>query len=255
VFGVARVFDGKTRTSSFHGPIQDEIKTDLLGQKGDRPLSDWAECSRWKYSFTGLSFQPRNETESETVFPVVMEPYVGEPFLLERRLIDIPGNETDAQRAVVVAVKTKNEHSDLCFADGRPDKLRKFDNRKAKFEIAGESGFYSTDENGLRQATLMGGTMLSTPRVILQASARERAGVGDSARQNTFVSLRRVESGVFQLEGDVDLSVSLKGNVIEISKDRTTWAPLNGKKDGPWYHAKLGAAKILEGPVFLRAVK
>lgn len=74
--------------------------------------------------------------------------------------------------ATAVEVKTSNRHTDLCFADGRPEKSRTV----GVCEVAGAFAYYSTDSGGLRQASLTGGTLLSTPEVRLKAARRERTG-------------------------------------------------------------------------------
>ncbi|MCY3019048.1 MAG: hypothetical protein NTW87_08470 [Planctomycetota bacterium] len=364
----------------------------VFGQKGARVLSGWLDCYQWKYGFTNLYVQRRSFTEQESVFPAVIEPYVGEPFIVERRLLDVPGNEQDARRAVAVEIKTKNGHTDICFADGRPEKTRK----AGPLEVAAEFAFYSVGAEGLRLASITGGTRLATPDVVLQPASVERTGkvvtadpnaktigldsawptgllaartfeigqpghwttytisdvktaqtgcsliveggadyyrsrvveldaasgtvqcainlpgkgpgldkgwvasnegrtkfwraeylggsrddarygfkltgaavsredfgpdgalclweygVGDTVRQSTYASLRRVESNVFQLEADVDVSVSLKAAAVEISTDRKAWSPLRAEKDGEWLAAKL---RLAAGPVFLKVAK
>ncbi|MGD0094183.1 MAG: hypothetical protein ABSE73_30110, partial [Planctomycetota bacterium] len=381
----------------------------VLGQQGARVLAGWLDCHQWKYGFTNLYVQRRSAAEQESVFPALIEPYVGEPFIVERRLLDVPDNEPDARRAVAVEIKTKNGHTDICFADGRPEKTR----RAGPLEVAGEFAFYSVDAEGLRLASITGGTRLAAPEVILRPVAAERSGkvvqaepnartmvldtpwpagllarrtfevgvpghwtaytikdvkpapngcallvdggadyyrsrvlemdtatatvqcaialsgkglgldqgwvasneartkfwraqylggsrddsryafkltgalpptpsrggegdrgrvapedfgpdgalclweygVGDSVRQSTFASLRRVEPGVFQLEADVEVAVGLRAAALEISADRKAWAPLAAAKEGEWLVAKLDAARLASGPVFVKAGK
>ena len=64
-------------------------------------------------------------------------------------------------------------------------------------------------------------------------------GVGDTARQSTSVSLRRIEPGVFELEADVALSVSLPGRTLRVWCDGT-WQPLPGTGvAGGWVTARI----------------
>jgi len=367
----------------------------VLGQNGARVLSGWLDCYQWKYGFTNLYIQRRSAAEQESVFPAIVEPYVGEPFIIGRRLLDVPDNEQNARRAVAVEIKTKNGHTDICFADGRPEKVRKV----GPVEVAAEFAFYSVDADGVRLASITGGTRLVTPDVILRPSTTERSGkivkaepnaktmlldtewprsllvgrtievgqpghwttytirdvkpaqngcsliveggadyyrsrvlavdaasatvhcavalpgkglgldkawvasnegrtkfwraeylggsrddarygfkltgapvtqddfgpdgalclweygVGDVVRQTTFASLRRIEPNVFQLEADVDVSVSLKAGSVEISADRKAWVAAQIQKDGEWLVTKLDAARLSSGPVFLRVAK
>jgi hypothetical protein len=120
--------------------------------------------------------QRRSETNAEVVFPALIEPYAGAPFIKARRLLAIPGNEADAARAVAVEVVTTNGHTDVVFADGRPDVVRTFAGPGGAFRMAGEFAYCSTDAAGLRQATLAAGTLLEGPGVKLEAAVRERTG-------------------------------------------------------------------------------
>jgi hypothetical protein len=114
----------------------------------------------------------KSDQPLESAFAAIIEPYLGEPILTSVRRLDVAGNESDAQRAVAVQVTTAAGHTDVCFADGRPEKLRRI--AAAKLAIAGEFGFYSADKDGLRQATLTGGTMLESPTVRISLARAER---------------------------------------------------------------------------------
>ena len=159
---------------------QKSTRLHVLGQKGARVLSGWLDCFQWKYGFTNLYVQRRSAAEQESVFPALIEPYVGEPFITERRLLDIPGNEPDARRAVAVEIKTTNGHTDSCFTDGRPEKTR----TAGPLEAAAEFAFYSVDGQGLRLASITGGTRLAAPDVILRPAAVERTGKVVKAEPN-----------------------------------------------------------------------
>jgi hypothetical protein len=77
-------------------------------------------------------------------------------------------------------------------------------------------------------------------------------GVGDTARQSTCVSLRRVEPNVFALEADVDVTLRLPAKGIEISGDKKTWTALSGKQEGAWYETRVTIRQAAAGPIFLR---
>ncbi|MBI3415671.1 MAG: hypothetical protein HY043_10205 [Verrucomicrobia bacterium] len=103
--------------------------------------------------------QPANATEKmESAFAAIIEPYAGTPFIRERRSVAVRPNETDAARAVAVEIKTASGRTDLCFADGRPDRKRVLTGKDT--ELAAEFAFISTDEDGLVRAALTGGTWL-----------------------------------------------------------------------------------------------
>jgi hypothetical protein len=144
----------------------------LFDHAGDRMMTGALLCRQWGYRFTNLFVQQRSEQETDAVFPALVEPYVGEPFITSRRTLPVAGNEKDALRAVAVEVKTRNGHTDLLLADGRPDRTRELPGLKAAAEFA----CVSADGLGLRLATLTGGTLLETPEVALKPAARERTG-------------------------------------------------------------------------------
>jgi hypothetical protein len=144
----------------------------LLGQKGARVLGGYYYCKAGDYGFDNLYAQRHSDGQLESVFPAVIEPYAGEPFIASTRLLDIPGNDTDAQRAVAVEVKTRNGRTDLLFADGRPGRLRSVGGAT----VAGEFAYVSSDGAGLRAATLTGGGLLSAPGIALKVAQRERTG-------------------------------------------------------------------------------
>jgi hypothetical protein len=98
-----------------------------------------------------------------SAFAAVIEPYLGEPYIASAKLLDVAANEADAQRSVALEVQLKNGRADFVFADGRPDRMRQVGSRK----VSGEYAFLSTDAQGFRQATLVGGTLLQTPEITL----------------------------------------------------------------------------------------
>jgi hypothetical protein len=140
--------------------------------KGARALKADMVSVKWKYRFTNLMVQRKAKTDHlQSAFAAIIEPYVGQPFLTSTRELPIAHNETDALRAVALEAKTKNGHTDVNFADGRPGKVRALG---SGFRVSGEFAYYSADAQGLRQASLTGGTLLSTPQVRLNVSERER---------------------------------------------------------------------------------
>lgn len=152
----------------------------MLGEAGARVLRGSLDCVKWGYQIPMAFVQRRGPDEDkpeaagslESAFAAVLEPYVGKPFIagIERR--QVAGNETDAQRAVALEVKTVSGHTDLCFADGRPERTRTV----GAATISGEHAYLSVDGEGLRQASLTGGTLLRTADVILAPAAREHTG-------------------------------------------------------------------------------
>jgi hypothetical protein len=342
-------------------------------------------CNQLKYNYTALMAQKRGEN-LESAFTAVIEPYAGEPFITGLRPVQVAGNENDALKAVAVEVKTANGHTDLCFAEGRPEKARMI----GPVSVSGEFACYSTDAQGLRLATLSGGTKLDTPLVRLAVDARERTGkvlavdyaartaqidshwpasvkpqtfeigseghwtdytasavapaakgttltmqrgadyyrskitrvapektevdcvlniplgkvagydrnivasndkqtkfwraahingndftlagspvseadfapegvlrlweygVGDTVRQSTFASLRRVDAGVYELTASAGVAVAFKGKGIETSPDGTKWTPAQASPQGEWVILKVAEGQAMDSPLFLR---
>jgi hypothetical protein len=162
----------------------------LLGQKGAPVHTDWAFCKQWKYGFTDLYTTHETDADSEAVFPAIIEPYVGQPFIKSVALLPVQSNDAGAGRAIAIEVTTTNGHTDVVFADGRPEKVREcrvssgewrvaenptLDPRLSTLRVSGEFAYLSADQAGLRQATLCGGTLLQTPEVTLKLARREYA--------------------------------------------------------------------------------
>ncbi len=178
----------------------------LLGRDGDRAMVGHImpnvvnEQTTWPF----LYVQRRGEN-LESVYPAIIEPYAGEPFIASTTLLDIPGNETDAQRAVAVEVVTTNGHRDLCFSDGRQTPRR-----VGPFEITGRFAYTSSDDKGLRLAHLVEGSRLATPWGVLTVEPASR-----SAR------VTRVDYWKRQVWLDGDWSdATLAGQQVELGNDR-----------------------------------
>lgn len=148
----------------------------LLDATGTRALRAEMVCFQWGYNLSCLMArkQAAGNDSLESAFTAIVEPFVGQPFVTGRRLLAIEGNEADALRAVAAEVRTANGHTDVCFADGRPEKTRALP--ETGLSVSGEFAFYSTDAGGLRQARLVGGTRLLGPLVRIEAAARQRTG-------------------------------------------------------------------------------
>jgi hypothetical protein len=145
----------------------------LFDSAGLRALRAEVNCTHnpIHYHFTQLMVLRKGQ-DLETAFAAVIEPYAGEPLITGRRALTVAGNDSDAQRAVAVEVTTRNGHTDLCFADGRPEKTRVIEGTGLR--VAAEFAYLSVDKEGVRQASISGGTLLQTPAVTLSVARRER---------------------------------------------------------------------------------
>jgi len=149
----------------------------LLGQKGARVLwGRWVSApytSRYGQWFTQLHVMHDGPQQRESVFAGLIETYADTPAIEATQLLKVAPNETDALRAVAVAVKTTNGRDDLLFADGRPDRQRRVAlPGGAALTVEGQYAYLSTDARGLRQASLVGGHALDLPGVVAIKPAR-----------------------------------------------------------------------------------
>jgi hypothetical protein len=151
----------------------------LFGQEGARVVT-----GRWIASAPAIAFDclytqrdlPGELAEGEkgnlqSRFPAIIEMYAGQPVVLEGKLLGAMPNEEDALGAAAVELRLRGDRTDVCFADGRPDRERSLDNGMG---ASGEFAYFSIDRAGVRQATLLGGTKLGGPSVNFSTSARER---------------------------------------------------------------------------------
>lgn len=147
----------------------------LLDQEGALAMRANLDCFQWKYEITCLMVQREAEgDDQDSVFVALVEPFRGEPFIVERRMLDIADNEDDALKAVAVEVVTANGNRDVLFSDGRPEKTREIP--EAGLKAAAEYAIYSTDGDGLRIAALTGGTLLEGPDARIEIAEPERSG-------------------------------------------------------------------------------
>ena len=147
---------------------------------GDQVLKAKISCIKEPifYKFTDLMLQRRTKGSSlDSVFAAVIEPYAGEPFITSKRLLKIDDNDGVAKRAAAIEVETKNGRRDVTIADLQPAKTRTVQATGGTIRSAAEFAFASTDADGLRLATLTGGTLLETPTVRLAVPSAEFTGV------------------------------------------------------------------------------
>lgn len=156
----------------------------LLDAKGAKAMRGSLNCKNFKYDFACLFVQKVAEKDSQdTTFIALIEPFVGEPFITSKRLLEAPACAVDrepenlhnpAYKAVALELKTANGHTDVLFADGLPFVQRLIS--EARMQVTGEFACVSTDKGGLRLATLVGGALLEAPGIKLQPAGRERTG-------------------------------------------------------------------------------
>jgi len=169
---LARAFDSEAPDKS--------IRLHLFGVKDALVMKGDLNCTRWKYLIPNVFVQRRGEgngLQLQSAFAAVIEPYAGKPFIESVRLLPAEDGGRGAARPVVVEVKTTNGRTDVCFADGDPVAVRTIGDPQFALRMSGEFGFYSVDADGLRQASLTGGTVLAGPHVEIKLAEGERLGV------------------------------------------------------------------------------
>lgn len=141
----------------------------LLGVKGARLMREnlitKKEGIQNSFTYIGVEIDDKNGR----VFAAVIEPYVGKPFIKSAKLIEIPDNEDDSLAAVAANIASINGRKDWAFADGRPEKQRKF----GKITVSGEAAMVAVDKKGIKYAMLTGGTELNDPNIKIKTSRRE----------------------------------------------------------------------------------
>jgi len=77
-------------------------------------------------------------------------------------------------------------------------------------------------------------------------------GVGDTVRMATYASLRRTGPGLFALESDVDVTLSLPGRTLSISPGGKAWKALPVRRVGGRVEATVPLDALRAGRAFLR---
>jgi hypothetical protein len=135
----------------------------LFGHAGDNILVGSPFSVAYNYCFPNLYVQTTGAAKpAEGLYPAIIEPYVGEPFITSAKLLYADKN---ALGAAAVEVQTKNNHTDVCFASGDAAKVVELPgNITAQAQFA----YYSTDPIGPRVLEIVGGKVIKTPLVSIE---------------------------------------------------------------------------------------
>jgi hypothetical protein len=117
------------------------------------------------FTTENLYVQPAN-WQGQAVFPVVFEPYAGESFIQRVRLLTPQSTLANAQAPVALEVVLKNGRRDVVFMS--PGKQAVTIPNVGAFD--GEFGYISREGNNVRQASIVSGTRLQAPGVLLNPS-------------------------------------------------------------------------------------
>jgi hypothetical protein len=77
-------------------------------------------------------------------------------------------------------------------------------------------------------------------------------GVGDTLRQSTSASVRRVEENVYEALADADAVLTWKGGKMESSPDRKTWTLVPAAVMPGWFEVRLKVEETKGLPVFIK---
>jgi hypothetical protein len=142
---------------------QKYIRMHLLGHGGDSVFGARLVGEKVvNFTFENLYVEPA-KWKDQAVFPVVYEPYAGEPFIDSVKLLSPQSTLEDINAPVVIEVDLKNGRRDVIWM-GRGGKTVTIPNAGS---FDGEFGYISRDAQGVRQATLVGGTRLEADEVLL----------------------------------------------------------------------------------------
>lgn len=147
------------------------LKLHMSGVEGALIMKGDLYCQQWIYSIPNIYVQKRGE-DLQTAFAAILEPYAGEPFIESVISLPIDGDDADDSLGpVAIEVITTNGHRDINYASGRPHLETDVE---GEVIAAGEHAFYSTDDQGLRQASLNSGTRLTTPDIDIRVPEAKR---------------------------------------------------------------------------------
>lgn len=145
---------------------------DTQGMTVERAQLQTHKPAKNQMTMIGVIHKPAARNRG-SAFINIIEPFAGQPIITSTRSLHVKDNELDARRAVAIHVKTVNHHDDLLMADGRPEKIRELE---GGVSFAGEFALLSLDDQGLRLASITGGTLLHGPGIRMSVQRRALEG-------------------------------------------------------------------------------
>ncbi|MCC7517886.1 MAG: hypothetical protein IT578_01740 [Verrucomicrobiae bacterium] len=136
-------------------------KVHLLGHGGEKVMvANWyaKKMDSRFYNFPFLYVRRDGAEVSGSVYPSVIEPYAGQPFVTSVRQLKVENAGEGATRAVAIEVKTAFGQTDLLFSG--PDRTKSAA-IEGNARASGNLAFISRDARGLRLLGLVGGTEVS----------------------------------------------------------------------------------------------
>lgn len=146
-------------------------KVHLVGHEGDKVLvgNYYAnQLAGRHYNFPLLHVRKDGDNLA-SVYPAIIEPYAGKPFVSAVRALPVTDAGDGADRPVALEVKTTFGQTDFLFSSLDRQKSFAVDGGRASGNVA----FVSEDANGLRQLSLVGGTELARGRIAVKIAKPE----------------------------------------------------------------------------------
>jgi hypothetical protein len=147
----------------------------LFGVEGHKVLVGNAYSDRYDYNFPILHVRARGEQDGrQSVYPAIIEPFAGKPFILDKRQLPITPASSNADAAVALLVQTTSGTTDLLYASGDATRQSTI---AGETQADGKFAFVSTDAAGLLSAQLVGGTALTHQSVKISVPSRAYSAV------------------------------------------------------------------------------
>jgi hypothetical protein len=187
------------------------IRMHMPGYKGS-PVFGARQVGEKVVFFTteNLYVQPAN-WQGQAVFPAVFEPFAGEPFIQSVRMLTPQSALANAESVITLEITLKNGRRDLVFMSPgqKPVTL------PGVGSFDGEFGYISRDAQGVRQASIVGGTRLDGPGVQLTP---RRAAYEGTVKTVDYYARTATVQGTLPQDG--------AGSVLEIGppQRRTSYA-------------------------------
>lgn len=141
----------------------------LLGRKGDHVMvGNWYadRMSSRHLDIPLLHVRRESDKDLHSVYPSIIEPFAGESIIKSMQLLAIEGAGDSADRPVAAKVVTTLGQTDLLYSGKAGEPARKIE---ADATMSGQSAMISTDAQGLRLLSLVGGTTVSHGQISVTA--------------------------------------------------------------------------------------
>ena len=146
------------------------IRMHLLNQEGAAVFGGRTVCNQGAvHTFENLYARTMG-WKDQTIFPVVFEPFSGEPFIESIRMLTPAGTPRDANAPVAMEIHLgpkAGNRIDVVYIAPRDSKATEI---PGVGTIEGEYALISRDAKGIRQVTLSGGTKLITKDCTIQTA-------------------------------------------------------------------------------------